>query len=245
MATGKDAFANRMTTAPNRIVLSAARFRGKLGAAIAVITSLIVGFLTVPNNILYFIDSQHSTRTQRWTYDADPAKTPGGAQDRPGYEWAYIHAGIALVLLGCLAMVVSIVLSYFAAKSKHKMDASEACAGQGSTRSTRTVLTCLIMMNLELFMSVIAGAMELLYQPLIRDEQRLHNTECAIAVFNIVIYMMYVVTMVLTSTVLKGKHERISADAQREVPDSVNVPPSPREYMSRGINPYHSQSNFM
>ena len=234
----KDLFNNRMSVVPNGTMLSAARFRGKLGAAIAVITSLIVGFLTIPNNILYFIDNKRSTRTT-----ADPASPPS-PKGRPEYEYAYIHAGIALIILGCLAMVVSIVLSYFAAKSKRKMDMSEGYYRDSeSTKSTRTVLVCLIMMNIELFMSVIAGCMELLYRPLIRDAQRLHNMECAIAVFNIIIYIMYVVTMVLTSTVLKGKHERIPVDVQREMSDVGTS--SARDYMSRSINPYNSQSSFM
>lgn len=141
--------------------------------------------------------------------------TSSSSAGRPEYEYAYIHAGIALITLGCLAMVVSIVLSYFAPNSKRKMDNSEGYyRGPEFAKSTRTMLACPVMMNIELFMAIIAGCMELLYQPLIRDGQRLHNTECAIAVFNIIIYIMYVVTMVLTSTVLKGKHERITSDTQ-------------------------------
>ena len=218
----KDLFANRMSAFPNGTVMSAARFKGKLGAAIAVITSLIVGFLTIPNNILYFIDNKHRTKLQPY---------PSG-DGRPEYENAYIHAGIALITLGCLAMVVSIVLSYFAAKSRRKMYHSEG---------TRTVLVCLVMMNIELFMSVIAGCMEMLYQPLIRDTQRLHNMECAIAVFNIIIYIMYVVTMVMTSTVLKEKQESIPVDAlYREVPEAMI---NPREYARSSMNSYNSQSN--
>lgn len=130
-------------------------------------------------------------------------------------------------------MVVSIVLTYFAVKSKRKMDNSEGYYTE-TVKSTRTVLVCLIMMNIELFMAVIAGAMELLYRPLISDAQRLHRMECAIAVFSIVIYMMYVVTMILTSTILKGKHERSSLEIQ--MPETVPIsPPRTREYMSRSI----------
>lgn len=127
VSSGKDLFATRFSP---RAFLSTARFRGKLGAAIAVITSLIVGFLTIPNNILYFIDDQYETRTR---------------SDDDEYDYVYIHAGIALITLGCLAMVVSIVLSYFAAKSKRKLDDSEVSSygGTGPT-STKTVLACLI-----------------------------------------------------------------------------------------------------
>lgn len=181
-------------------VLSVARFRGKLGAAIAVITSLIVGFLALPNNILYLIDSSHAVRGSA----RDVSFGSSTAQERSSYDHAYIHGGIAVITMGCLAMVVSVVLSFFAAKSKRKMDDAE----EGTRRlnkSTRTVLACLIMMNLELFMAVVSGCMELLYRPLIRDEHRMHNVECAIAVFNILIYAMYVITMVLTSTVLKER----------------------------------------
>lgn len=226
-------------------ILSAARFRGKLGAAIAVITSLIVGFLTIPNNILYFIDSEYKTRIKTGSSIADSTPSPSSG-GRPEYDYAYIHAGIALVMLGCLAMVVSIVLSYFAANSKRKLDDSNGSyRGPESTKSTRTVLACLIMMNIELFMAVVAGCMELLYRPLIRNAHRLHNIECAIAVFNIIIYIMYVVTMVLTSTVLKGKHERIPIDIQRDIPDAVTMPPTAREYLSRNVSPYNSQSSYM
>ncbi|KAK2813527.1 hypothetical protein Q5P01_000769 [Channa striata] len=164
ISTGKELFGSKLSATPGSI-LSAARFRGKLGAAIAVITSLIVGFLTMPNNILYFIDSRHGTRG----YGGGAER--GAERGRPEYEYAYIHAGIALITLGCLAMVVSIVLSFFAATSKRKMDDS---GGEEPSKSTRTVFACLIVMNVELFMSVVAGCMELLYRPLIQDA----NTGC-------------------------------------------------------------------
>lgn len=234
ISTGKELFGSKLSATPGSI-LSAARFRGKLGAAIAVITSLIVGFLTMPNNILYFIDSRHGTRGYG-----------GGAErGRPEYEYAYIHAGIALITLGCLAMVVSIVLSFFAATSKRKMDDS---GGEEPSKSTRTVFACLIVMNVELFMSVVAGCMELLYRPLIQDEHRLHNMECAIAVFNIVIYAMYVVTMVLTSTVLKEKQDEVRAGSRKDATEIAIAPNSSRDnrfyYSSRGSgNPYYSQSS--
>lgn len=244
ISASKDLFNNRRLGVPTGPILSAARFRGKLGASIAVITSLTVGFLTIPNNILYFINNKHGTRTTgRLTSDSEQSSH---SEVRPDYEYAYIHAGIALVTLGCLAMVVSIVLSYFASKSKRKMDDSDGFYKRPeSVRSTRTVMACLIMMNIELFMAVIAGCMELLYQPMIGDAQRLHNMECAIAVFNIVLYIMYVVTMVLTSTVLKGKHEVITVDGPRDIAEAVAIPSSARDYISRSINSYNSQSSFI
>ncbi|KAK2812079.1 hypothetical protein Q5P01_000078 [Channa striata] len=89
--------------------------------------------------------------------------------------------------------------------------------------------------------------MELLYRPLIQDEHRLHNMECAIAVFNIAIYAMYVVTMVLTPTVLKEKQDEVRAAAARTPPRSPlpQTPPDNRfYYSSRGSgNPYYSQSS--
>ncbi|KAK2813505.1 hypothetical protein Q5P01_000789 [Channa striata] len=238
ISTGKELFGSKLSATPGSI-LSAARFRGKLGAAIAVITSLIVGFLTMPNNILYFIDSRHGTRG----YGGGAER--GAERGRPEYEYAYIHAGIALITLGCLAMVVSIVLSFFAATSKRKMDDS---GGEEPSKSTRTVFACLIVMNVELFMSVVAGCMELLYRPLIQDEHRLHNMECAIAVFNIVIYAMYVVTMVLTSTVLKEKQDEVRAGSRKDATEIAIAPNSSRDnrfyYSSRGSgNPYYSQSS--
>lgn len=134
---------------------------------------------------MYFLDHKHSSKL---TYDNDD-------DSNQEHRYAYIHAGIALVVLGCLAIVVSIVLSYFAAISKRKVDASAATSTNPVTRSTMTVYACLAMMNVELFMAVIAGCMELLYRPLTSNEHRSHNVECAIAVFNIIIYAMYVVTM--------------------------------------------------
>ncbi|KAK2814252.1 hypothetical protein Q5P01_000699 [Channa striata] len=193
--------------------------RGESWRAIAVITSLIVGFLTMPNNILYFIDSRHGTRG----YGGGAER--GAERGRPEYEYAYIHAGIALITLGCLAMVVSIVLSFFAATSKRKMDDR----GEEPSKSTRTVFACLIVMNAELFMSVVAGCMELLYRPLIQDEHRLHNMECAIAVFNIVIYAMYVVTMVLTPTVLKEKQDEVRAGSRKDATEIAIAPNSSRQ----------------
>lgn len=189
LATGKEKLA-AVSDAANA---STARFKGKLGAAIAAITSLIVGFLVIPNNILYLIDDSRALRL------ASPATSAAGTND---YEYVYIHVGIAVIVLGCLAMVVSIVLSYFAAKSKVKSEA------RGTSAGTRTVFTCLIMMNIELFMAIIAGCMELLYRPLTKNTRRLHTVECTIAIFNIVIYVMYVVTMILTGPILKGKRER-------------------------------------
>ena len=244
ISTSKDLFNSRMSTVPNSVIVNVAKFKGKLGATIAVITSLIVGFLTIPNNILYFINNNYNIRIKD-RLDADSAhQFP--SEGRPDYEYAYIHAGIALITLGCLAMVVSIVLSYFASKTKRKIDDYEASyKGSEATKTTGTVMACLIMMNIELFMSVITGCTELLYRPLITGAQRLHNMECAIAVFNIIIYIMYVVTMVLTSTVLKGNCERVAIDLHRDPSDVVNMPLLTRDYMSRGGNPYNSQSSFM
>lgn len=242
ISTSKDLFNNRISAIPNSTMLNTARFKGKLGAAIAVISSLIVGFLTIPNSILYFIDNKHSTRTR---FNIEPIQPPSH-ESRPDYEYAYIHAGIALITLGCLAMVISIVLSYFALKSKRKVDNSEAGYMYPEvTKNTKTALVAIIVMNIELFMAVIKGCMEALYRPLVSDAQRLHNVECAIAVFNIIIYIMYVVTMVMTSTILKGKQDKISVDFQRDIPDVVPITPSAREYMGRSVNPYNSQSSYM
>ncbi|KAK2844046.1 hypothetical protein Q5P01_010705 [Channa striata] len=159
ISTGKELFGSKLSALPVSI-LSVARFRGKLGEAIAVIISLIVGFLTMPNTILYFTDSRDSTRGYGSGADR------GTERGRPEYKYVYIHAGIALITLGCLAMVVSIVLSFFAATTKH--------------------------------------------------EHRLHNMECAIALFNIVIYVMYVVTMVLMSTVLKEKQDEVRTGSRKD-----------------------------
>lgn len=235
------------------VLFSTARFRGKLGSAIAVITSLIVGFLTLPSNILYFIDSSYNTRLKlepQITATVSPGSADPGTndhQEKLGVNMTYIHSGIALIVLGCLAMVVSVVLSYFAAKSKLKLDDSNVI--HHNDKSTRTVVICLVMMNVELFMAVIAGCMELLYRPLIHNVQRLHNVECAIAVFNIAIYLMYVVSMILTSTVLGGQ-ETISSSpsdyAYRDHRDaSLNA--SCRDYMPDRAcgGPYSSQSGHM
>ena len=106
-------------------------------------------------------------------------------------------------------------------------------------------MACLIMMNVELFMAVIAGCMELLYRPLISDACRLHNVDCTIAVFNIVIYVIYVPTMVLTSIILKAKQESVPADVHRDILEAVAVP-APRDYVSdRSASPYNSHSSFI
>ncbi|KAK2811401.1 hypothetical protein Q5P01_000231 [Channa striata] len=188
---------------------------------------------------------QHPVLHRQQARDQGYGRWRGGRRaGRPEHEYAAdIHAGIALITLGCLAMVVSIVLSFFAATSKRKMDDR----GEEPSKSTRTVFACLIVMNAELFMSAAAGCMELLYRPLIQDEHRLHNMECAIAVFNIVIYAMYVVTMVLTPTVLKEKQDEVPLAAARTPPRSPlpQTPPDNRfYYSSRGSgNPYYSQSS--
>ena len=226
-------------------LFSTARFRGKLGSAIAVINSLIVGFLTLPNNILYFIDSSHGTRLR--TDPGIPATvTPGSNDANAENVNAYIHSGIALIVLGCLAMVVSVVLSYFAAKSKRKLDDTNIT--HHSDKSTRTVQVCLVMMNAQLFMAVIAGGMELLYRPLIRDGKRLHDVECTIAVLNMVIYFTYVASMILTATVLRGK-DKVSCgppeyshtrDRERDRRDM-----SGSEYITdRSFGPYTSHSGL-
>ncbi|TKS64987.1 hypothetical protein D9C73_027779 [Collichthys lucidus] len=240
ISTSKDLLRNKLSIPSNKHILNANRFKGQLGATITVITSLIVGFLTLPNNILYFIDNKHGVTTSGAGH-REPSPS-----SRPDHEYVYIHAGIALITLGCLAMIVSIVLSYFAAKSKRKMYASEGPRWDAeSTKTSRTVMACLIMMNVELFMAVIAGCMELLYRPLISDASRLHNVECTIAVFNIVIYAMYVPTMVLTSTILKAKQESVPADVHRDILEAVTVP-VPRDYVGgRSPSPYNSHSSFI
>ncbi|KAE8277729.1 hypothetical protein D5F01_LYC24258 [Larimichthys crocea] len=165
ISTSKDLLRNKLSIPSNKHILNANRFKGQLGATITVITSLIVGFLTIPNNILYFIDNKHGVTTSGAGH-REPSPS-----SRPDNEYVYIHAGIALITLGCLAMIVSIVLSYFAAKSKRKMYASEGPRWDAeSTKTSRTVMACLIMMNVELFMAVIAGCMELLY--LTSDQRR-------------------------------------------------------------------------
>lgn len=248
IATSKDMFHSRLSSVAKSSIFSTARFRGRLGSAIAVITSLIVGFLTIPNNILYFIDSGHSIRGPGAFGTATQASSVDG--ELLDVEYAYIHAGIAVVVLGCLAMVVSIVLSYFAAKSKLKMDDADRSVEPIS--STRTVITCLVMMNIELFMAVIAGCMELLYRPLTSSARRMHNVECAIAVFNIIIYIMYIVTMILTSSILRGKRDKGQVDVSKELSDVIASPmANGREFNSRServhrsVNPYNSQSSFL
>ncbi|KAE8276956.1 hypothetical protein D5F01_LYC23979 [Larimichthys crocea] len=240
ISTSKDLLRNKLSIPSNKHILNANRFKGQLGATITVITSLIVGFLTIPNNILYFIDNKHGVTTSGAGH-REPSPS-----SRPDNEYVYIHAGIALITLGCLAMIVSIVLSYFAAKSKRKMYASEGPRWDAeSTKTSRTVMACLIMMNVELFLAVIAGCMELLYRPLISDASRLHNVECTIAVFNIIIYAMYVPTMVLTSTILKAKQESVPADIHRDILEAVTVP-VPRDYVGgRSPSPYNSHSSFI
>ncbi|KAL4009198.1 hypothetical protein ACER0C_003050 [Sarotherodon galilaeus] len=234
VSNGKDMFAAKLAPVSGAAASSMAKFTGRLGSSIAVITSLIVGFLTLPNNIIYFLDHKHSSKL---TYDED---------SNGEHRYAYIHAGIALVVLGCLAMVVSIVLSYFAANSKRKVDASAATSTNPVTRSTMTVYACLAMMNVELFMAVIAGCMELLYRPLTSNEHRSHNVECAIAVFNIIIYVMYVVTMILTASVLQGKHEKEHTDSDlSDMTDVVTNVAAPREYVTRGANLYNSPTGYM
>lgn len=241
ISTGKELFHNRMSTVSNRNILTKIRFKGQLGSAITVITSLIVGFLIIPNNILYFIDNEHHA----WT-PGDALHGQQATYRTPEHEDAHIHAGIALVTLGCLAMVVSVVLSHFAAKSERKMRKSEDCRWDPeSVKTSRTVTACLVMMNLELFMAVIAGCMELLYRPLISDTRRMRNMECAIAVFNVVIYAMYVPTMALTSSILKAKQEKVQADVHRDVLEAISVPTA-RDYMTeRSANPYNSHSSFI
>lgn len=223
VSNGKDAFATKLVGPISAsAAISTAKFKASLGSSIAVITSLIVGFLTIPNNVIYFLDHTHSAKLT--------AGSTGSTGDE-AHSYAYIHAGIVMVVLGCLAMVVSIVLSYFAAKSKRKMDASDT-HDRVLTRSTKTVYACLAMMNVELFMAVIAACMELLYQPLTSDAHRLHNVECAIAVFNIIIYVMYVVTMILTSTVLRGNRDKEHNDSGGFVPEVITNAPMARDYKS-------------
>lgn len=99
-------------------------------------------------------------------------------------------------------MVVSIVLSYFAAQRRKMNEKKNGLLrylqGPESRKTSRTVLTCLIMMNIDLFMAVIAGCMELLYRPLTSSSQRLHSVECAIAMFNII-------TCIIIDTVIAGQ----------------------------------------
>ncbi|KAK2813037.1 hypothetical protein Q5P01_000902 [Channa striata] len=135
------------------------------------------------------------------------------------------HLSDPLITLGCLAMVVSIVLSFFAATSKRKMDDSRRGAEQEhphrvrlSHRDERRAVHVRA-----------AGCMELLYRPLIQDEHRLHNMECAIAVFNIAIYAMYVVTMVLTPTVLKEKQDEVRAGSRKDATEIAIAPNSSRQ----------------
>ncbi|KAK2819411.1 hypothetical protein Q5P01_024972 [Channa striata] len=157
---------------------AADRFRGKLGAAIAsVITSLIVGFLTMPNNILYFIDSRHGTRGS--------AVAPGGRPAGQAVRSAYIHARHSPDHPG----LPGHGREHSAQLLRCHEQAPRWATRSEASKSTRTVFACLIVMSVELFMSVVAGCMELLYRPLIQGEHRLHNMECAIAVFNIVIAM--------------------------------------------------------
>ncbi|KAK2814381.1 hypothetical protein Q5P01_000570 [Channa striata] len=177
ISTGKELFGSKLSAGrlhPERPL------QGKAGRAIAVITSLIVGFHHAQQHpVLHRQQARHQ-----------------------GYG------------------------RFFAATSKRKMDDS---GGEEPSKSTRTVFACLIVMNVELFMSVVAGCMELLYRPLIQDEHRLHNMECAIAVFNIVIYAMYVVTMVLTSTVLKEKQDEVRAGSRKDATEIAIAPNSSRQ----------------
>lgn len=233
LSAGKEAVLDKF--GPNAV----SRFKGKLGGAIAVITSMIVGFLVIPNNVLYFIDDTHKTRLRVQTLTTQEPDT-----DDVGS--AYIHAGIAVMLLGFCSMVFSCVLSFFAGKSKYKTDATDPTG-------TRTVVACLVMMNAELFMAVLVACMELFYRPLTKRPDNQHTIECAIAVLNIIIYVLYVITMALTSTLLREKSpvDPVSYVLPSEVPPDVMMMGghrgSVRDYhpMVHGVNSYNTPSEFM
>ena len=159
ISTSKDLYNTRVAAIPGSTLLNTARFRGKLAAAIATISAITVCFLSIPNSIMYLMDSKHGTRC----VVVEPAQS-SPRESRTDYEYAYIHAGIALIILGCLAMVVSIVLSHFALKRKRKMDNSEGRHHMYPevTKSSRIVPVAIIMMNIDLFMAIIKGCMEIL-----------------------------------------------------------------------------------
>lgn len=63
---------------------------------------------------------------------------------------------------------------------------------------------------------------------------------------SIIIYIMYVVTMVLIWSIHRGYQEKIHCDVNKELLDVVTSPiPNACEYMSRSVNPYNSQSSFI
>lgn len=241
LSTGLNVLSNKLGA--NAAAVHVGRFRGKLGGAIAVISAMIVGFLVIPNNIMYFIDDTHKSRLITLS-----ASTP--APDAEALQSAYIHAGIAVILLGCLSFTVSMVLSYFAGRSKQKTDAGTDAAG------VRTVWACLIIMNVELFMAIVAGCMEILYRPLTKQIQRQHAVECAIAIFNIIIYVLYIITMVLTSNLLQDKSRAGPASYHHGALSAQELPPevtlggghrgSARDYYPPPtVNSYETRTEFM
>ena len=219
---------------------SVSRFKGTLAITLEIIRSLVLGFLVVPNNILYVLDHTHGN-TYRFQHVQSNQDTENGGVEGAGYGKVYIRSGICLVVLGCISLVVCLVFSYFASASKWKLARKQGLSkSMTDSKSTVIVSLCLVIGNMELIMSVIAGCMELLYRPLVHSLNRWHNMELAIGIMNILVVIAhYCGSLMIIKSILGNKNELEETELSSH---ATHYPQgqSHQQYQSGGYSSYHN-----
>lgn len=170
------------------------KFRASVSSTVLAINVLVVGFLVIPTNVLYFLNHTHRVVLHPGVSTSGP---PTDNDTSPAYH-SHLHSGIGLVVLGTLALVTSIVMSVFVVRRRKKAMVTDVVV----KTSINSVIACLVLMNVELFMAIIAGAMELLYRPLAKSADAAYTTECVVSATNLIVYAMYIVSVVLTTRMM-------------------------------------------
>ncbi|KAJ8411161.1 hypothetical protein AAFF_G00171670 [Aldrovandia affinis] len=208
-----------MTKFNNNVAGVVNKFEGNMIVWLMITQMTTMCFLVIPECMVNLIDGAYAVAVD---YPGEDFKELSSRYNR-----VYINSGIVTVVVGCLAMCVNIVLSYFVVLAKKKL-LTKSNGSMTTGRSTVGVVLYVLAMNAQLLFSVLRACMELLYRSLTMDGTRIRHVETAIASFGLMVVIAGLITGIST-TMLLMSHEESQQKTQQQ-----------QQYQLTGQAPYQS-----